>query len=122
MYIYLNMSCKPPDLSGILIRRSFRKTHILIWEQVLPINYFEKFEMIRIDFMIRGKNDLGRTFSFSFQVQQNEDSLLHPDEQTHVSPIVSLEPPTTISKFVTITVPCPWLSKNADKGMCVEME
>jgi hypothetical protein len=49
------------------------------------------------------------------QVQQNEDSLLHPEEQTHVSPIVSLEPPTTISKFVTVTVPCPWLSNSQDK-------
>ena len=49
-------------------------------------------------------------------MQQNEDSLLHPEEQTHVSPIVSLEPPTTISKFVTITVPCPWLSKTHDRN------
>lgn len=50
------------------------------------------------------------------QVQQCDDSLLQPNDQTYTSPIVSLDPPTILSKPITINIPCPWLAYEERNG------
>lgn len=49
-------------------------------------------------------------------MQQCDDSLLQPNDQTYTSPIVSLDPPTILSKPITINIPCPWLAYEERNG------
>jgi len=55
-------------------------------------------------------NTLNTSTKVVLQVQPCDDSLLQVDDQTFLSPIVSLSPPTVLSKPITINIPCPWLA------------